>query len=132
MGEVFMSLVPYLLPLSAQIVALEDLDWFKEDRAKRFGMTIDEAFHTKKDGAPYFAAAKPGFEKVAQVLNAHKLDQGPFILGSQPCYADFYLVATLQMFSQVGVAGYEDFMKHAPPELRQLHEACQKWTLKQD
>lgn len=132
MGEVFMSLVPYLLPLAAQIVALGDLDWFKEDRAKRFGMTVDEAFHTKKDGSSSFEAAKPGFERVAQVLKAHKLDQGPFILGSQVCYADFYLVATLQMFSQMGEDAYEEFMKHAPPELRQLHYACQKWTARQD
>lgn len=132
MGEVFISLVPYLLPLSAHIVALEDLDWFKEDRAKRFGMTVDEAFHTKKDGSAYFEAAKSGFEKVAQVLKVHKLDQGPFILGSQPCYADFYLIATLQMFSQVGEDAYQDFMKHAPPELLELHEACRKWTARQD
>lgn len=132
MGQVFMSLVPYLLPFSAQIVALEDLDWFKQDRAKRFGMTIDEAFHTNKDGSSYFEAANPGFEKVAQVLKAHKLDQGPFILGSQPCYADFYLVATVQMFSQIGEDGYGEFMNHAPPELRQLHEACRKWTARQD
>lgn len=132
MGEVFMSLVPYLLPLSAQIVALEDMNWFKEDRAKRFGMTVDEAFHTHKDGSSYFEAAKPGFEKVVQVLKAHKIDQGPFILGSQPCYADFYLVATLQMFSQIGEEGYEEFIKYAPAELRQLHEACREWTVRQD
>lgn len=132
MGGVFMSLVPYLMQYAPNIVSPEDLEWFKADRAERFGMTVEEAFETEKDGAPYFEAAKPGFENCAKVLRSHKVDQGPFILGSQPCYADFYLVATMQMFTQMGEEGFAEFTKEAPPELKELHEACRKWTARQD
>lgn len=132
MGEVFMSVIPYFMPVVPELVAPEDLEWFKADRAKRFGMTIEEAFETERDAAPIFAAARPGFEKCAKILRGHKLDKGPFILGSQPSYADFYLAATMQMFKRGGDKRFAAFMNEAPPEMRGLHEACQQWTTKQD
>lgn len=131
MGAIFIALVPYLLPFAENVVSPDDIEWFKVDRAGRFGMSVEDAF-TEKDGSPYFAAAKPGFEKCTEVLRAHKLDQGPFILGSEACYADFYLAATTTMFKQTSEKAFAAFMKEAPSELKALHEACQKWTMKQD
>lgn len=131
-AEVFMRLVPYMLPYAPNMVAPEDVEWFKADRARRFGTTVEEAFDVEKDAAPYLAAAGPGFEKCAKVLQEHKVDQGPFILGSEPCYADFYLASTMQMFSRSGERTFAGFLEASPPEMRKLYEACQKWTTKQD
>ena len=132
MGEVFMALVVPLMPYATDIVSLEDMEWFKKDRAGRFGMTVEDAFNREKDPVPHLEAAKPAFEKVAQVLTAHKLDQGPFILGSVPCYADFYLMTTMQMFHQGSEEGFDLILRNAPPELKDLFKACQRWTTKQD
>ena len=132
MGEVFMALVPFLLQFVNNLVAPEDLDWFKADRAKRFGMTVEEAFETERDPAPIFEAAKSGFEKCRSVLRAHKVVQGPYILGSELCYADSYLVATTMMFERAGERSWSEFSKAAPVELIELHDACRTWTARQD
>lgn len=131
-GEVFRNLIPYLMPFAPNVVAPKDVEWFKVDRAKRFGMTVEEAFKVKPDGCPYYAAARAGFEKCATVLRVHKVDEGPFILGSEPCYADFYLAATMQMFNRIDGEMFTEFLNEAPPEMRGLHEARRKWTSKQD
>lgn len=132
MMKVFVPLVPYLLAIATnKLVAPQDLDWFKSDRASRFGMTIEE-YETEKDPDIAYAGAKPGFEECKQVLTVHKKDEGPFILGSVPCYADFYLAATIQMYRRAGAEIFARFIQEAGPELKRLHEACEKWTLKQD
>jgi glutathione S-transferase len=132
MSAVFMPLVPFLLMFAKNLVAPEDLDWFKADRAQRFGMTVEQAFETERDPAPILEAAKPGFEKCRNVLRVHKVDKGPYILGSEPCYADFYLVASTQMFNRAGERCWTEFSKAAPAELIELHDACRKWTARQD
>lgn len=132
MGQVFTGLVRYLLTKVDDIVAPEDLDWFKEDRARRFGMTIEEAFETEKELGPCLEAARPGMETCAEVLRANKVDQGPFILGSLPCYADFMMVASMQMLARLGGTMFEEFLGAAPDEMRKLYEACADWTRRQD
>lgn len=131
MGGVFMSLAPYLLPFGIHtLVAEEDVEWFKADRASRFGMTVEELM-TEKDAADAYKAAKPALEKCRDVLKGHKKDQGPFILGSEVSYADFYFVSTMQMFNRAGKEVFERFLLEASPEMRDLYEACEKWTLHQ-
>ncbi|KAF2168175.1 hypothetical protein M409DRAFT_21619 [Zasmidium cellare ATCC 36951] len=132
MGKVFMALAVPLMPYATEVVSLEDLEWFKTDRARRFGMTVEVAFDKSKDPVPHFVAAKPAFEECSRVLKAHKVDEGPFLLGSQPCYADFYFMTTLQMFHQSSKEGFALIMEYVPSELKNLFEACQKWTIKQD
>lgn len=132
MGETFMALALYLAPAVVDgIVASEDLVWFKEDRAKRFGMTVEELM-TPKDGSAAFAAAQSGLDKCRRVLTEHQKDRGPFILGSVPCYADFYLVSSMQMFRQCSREIFEQFLEEAGQEMRDLYHACEGWTLKQN
>lgn len=129
---VFVSLIPLMMSLGInKLIAPEDLEWFKQDRAKRFGMTVEELMAEKDPDAAY-TGAKAGFEKCKKVLTAHKKDDGPFILGSVPSYADFYLVSTMQMYKQAGPQLFDRFFEEAGPELRALFEACKKWTLRQD
>lgn len=126
---IFVAVIPYLAVMAVDnLVAPEDIEWFKADRAPRFGTTVDEMFGTKKEAAPFYAAAQPSFEKCAELLRKHKIDEGPFILGSEPCYGDFSLVALMQMFYQAGEHEWAKFIEACPVEMRRLHEACRPWT----
>lgn len=127
-GMIFMAVAPYFFYCAPNFVAPADLQWFKEDRSRRFHTTIEKAFETKKDPAPFFEAAKPGFAKLKEVLTKHKVDEGPFILGSKPCYADFTPVASIHMFSLAGEEAYTSFRNAAPKELLELYEASKQWT----
>jgi glutathione S-transferase len=110
MMKVFMPLVPYLAGLGMErLVAPVDIDWFKKDRAQRFGMTVEE-LDTPKDADAAYVAAKPGLEECKKVLTSHKKDDGPFILGSTPSYADFYFMATMQMFNRAGPDMFDRFI----------------------
>lgn len=131
MGAVFMSLVFYLAPsVIRNLVAEEDVEWFKADRASRFNMTVEE-LETEKNADDAYAAARPAFVKCQEVLRRHKKDEGPFILGSKPSYADFYFISTMQMFRQSDQQLFERFLQEAGPEMRELYKACEKWTIQQ-
>lgn len=129
---VFVPLIPYVAAIGVdKLVAPEDVEWFKTDRAARFGMTVTELI-SPKDPDTAFSGAKEGFEDCKRVLTVHKHDKGPFILGSLPSYADFYVVATMQMYKQADPKLFGRFVQEAGPEMEALYEACEKWTLKQD
>lgn len=130
--EVFLPLVPYLSPFVVKnLVAPEDVEWFKADRAPRFGMTVEEMMAGKDPEAAY-AAAKTGFDKIRALLKEHKKDEGPFILGSVPCYADLCLVSTTHMLNLCLMEEFERFLREAGSELRDLYRACEKWMVKRD
>lgn len=130
--KVFVALAPYFFYCTPNYIAPADVEWIKEDRAKRFNTTVEELFEKKRDPAPFFEAAKPKFEELREVLTKHKIDEGPFILGSKPCYADFIPVGQVQMFTRIGDEGYASYRDAAPRELLELYEACRKWTERQD
>jgi len=64
-------------------------------------------------------------------MREHKVDAGPFMLGSQVCYADFVIVAILQGLRTIGQDLFERFVSCAP-ELEKVWEACEPWLRKAD
>lgn len=130
--QVFIALVPALLPGTTSLVAAEDLEWFKADRAQRIGMTIEQAFEPQKDVSRHYAAVQPGFDACTKVLRDYKEEPGPFILGGKPCFADFIIAGVLRTVSRCGEEAFANFLKYAPTEFIELHEACSAWATKQD
>lgn len=121
MMGVFIPSGSYLTYVSMKnVVAPEDLDWFKKDRATRF-----EQFEEAKCPENSYALARPSFDKCTKGLTVHKLDEGPFISGSVPCYSDFSRVAKILMILCFG-PDIERFLEEAGSETTALYKACEK------
>ena len=131
MGQAFGQLLPYFMPkLARSVIVDEDIDWFHADRSARFGMPLDD-WEAQSGGDEAWEAAKPGFQRMAEVLTTHKRDEGPFIMGSTPCYGDFIFVAGIQMFRVVSEEAFERVVGH-DLALRKVYEASKQWVERDD
>ena len=121
-----LPLFPEFMPrIRDHLITEHSLPYWIRSRETLFGMSIDE-FTRTKGGEKAWEAAGPGLQAFSKLLSDHKLDSGPFILGSQVCYEDFVLVAFLEssrrtseeMFTRI--TGF-----HA--SIGSLYAACSKW-----
>lgn len=109
-----------------KLLVQEDVGWWKQDRAKRLGMSIEELLE-KKGGENAWQDAKKGFKKIERFLREHKQDEGPFAMGSRPSYADFVLLAFVEMARRFMVEDdLERFMSQVEG-LKAFHEAGKPW-----
>ncbi|KAK3720543.1 hypothetical protein LTR37_003592 [Vermiconidia calcicola] len=127
-GKVAFPLLPVFMPRIARDIILEEYaEWFAEARAQKLGMPLDELERTR-GGDQAWEAARPGLIELTQFLAEQKRDDGPFILGSQVCYADFLIVSMMEALRRIGQDLFERFIQvSGDHSLRKLHEACQRW-----
>jgi len=125
-GKASFPLIPVFIPrIGRDIIPPSASEHFYSTREKRFGMPLDE-LERQKGGAKAWEAAKPGLDELTAFLNEHKLDEGPFVLGSKVCYADFLIACMIESLRRIGPDLYDKFVEHHG-ELRALHEACKPW-----
>jgi glutathione S-transferase len=106
------------------------IDYFHAARSARFGMTLDE-LEARRGGEKAWEAAKPGLNALEALMGEHKVDEGPFVLGSRVSYADFVIVAVLEGFRRLGQDLF-DRVVEGREGLRGVWEACGEWMGKDD
>ncbi|KAJ5217235.1 glutathione s-transferase [Penicillium chermesinum] len=115
----------YMPLVAREIIDESTLPAFEKTREARFGMTLQEMEAKAGDGI--WDAAEPGFVAAGKLLSEHKVDEGPFILGSQVCYADFILVAMFEAFKRADQGMFERAIGRNAA-FQALYDACQEWV----
>ena len=90
-----------------------------------------DQLEAEKGGDAAWEAAKAGFKHMADLLTNNKKDEGPFIMGSTPCYGDWVIVAAVQMFKAFDEESGERFVRQEPA-VRKMYEASKQWVEKDD
>ena len=131
LGQAINPLMPvFMARVHRGIITDAELDWFRQDRERRCGMSLEQ-WEGEKGGETAWKAAGPGFEQLSKVLKEYKQDEGPFILGSKPCYTDFAVAGPAEFFLQTGQDMYERLVGNVEG-LRELHDACKPWFERND
>ncbi len=126
LDKIVFPLIAVFMPRVPRTMLVESsVDWFREAREKTFGNLDD--MERERGGDKAWAAAKPGFEEMDKFLTEHKVDEGPFVKGSQVSYSDFMIMSLLEGFRRIGKDIFEGFVAQEK-RLGDLHEACKKWT----
>ena len=75
-------------------------------------MTLEESAAKKRGEDVWRADEAVGgpFEAVKEQLNAHKLDEGPFVLGSKFSYRDCIEASFFECFSRADLTSYVRLM----------------------
>ncbi|KAK0258366.1 hypothetical protein LTR35_018164 [Friedmanniomyces endolithicus] len=124
-------LFPVFMPHIGRSVIREDsVVWFRENRQKNYGMTLEE-FEASKGGELAWKAAEAKAGLLKELLADHKLDEGPSILGSTPTYADFMLVGLLEGLRRIGQDVFERVVGW-DGKLGQLYDVCRPYLAKDD
>lgn len=115
----------YLPRISRNLITTSSIPTFQRTREERSGMTLFE-MESSKGGEKAWQAAEPGLAATKAILEEHKKDDGPFILGSQVCYADFIIAANFLAAKRAGddmfdrIIGWDSsFSSH--------YRACEAW-----
>ena len=127
-GKAIGPLVPVFMPrIGRGIIVDSCYDWFQETRGKRFGMPLDD-LEKAKGGEQAWEAARPGLQELKAFMREHKTDAGPFVQGSEVCYADLMICSTIEALKRIGPDLFEKAMEvYDGDDLRRLHEACGAW-----
>lgn len=72
-------------------------------------------------------AVSEGMKEVGELMRTNAAD-GPFVLGAQPSYTDFFIAGSLQSARVVDEAVFERHMKYA--EYKEVYEACLPYMAK--
>lgn len=136
-GEAYQAVVLTSMPLftlymphvARNVIEESTVPAFEATRQKKFGMSI--ADFEKKGGEHVWVAAEPGFAAMKALLTKHKRDEGPFIHGSQVCYADFILVSAMEGFKRVGGGMFERVVAKEQV-FSALYDASRAWVERAD
>ncbi|KAJ5093086.1 glutathione s-transferase [Penicillium angulare] len=124
---IYVPLFPIYMPrVAREVIDKSTVPAFAKSREARFGMTLEEMEGLRGEEQAW-EAAKPGFEAMGKLLRERKEDEGPFIHGSQLCYADFVLVAVFEAFQRVGSDMFEKAIG-MDPSFGKLYDACEAWV----
>ena len=105
------------------------VEYFEQARAKTFGMPLSELEKTR-GGEKAWEAARPGLEELRDFIDSSKKDLGPFLQGSEVCYADFMIATLMESLRRIGEDLYENFVAVAADDsVQKIHSACQKWMV---
>lgn len=115
----------YMPCIARNVIPESTVPYFAASREKIFGMSLEELEKTK-GGEQAWIAARPGFAAMKALTVDHKQDDGPFIRGSQVCYADFVLLAGLEALKRAGDDMFEKAVA-AEPELKEYYAAAGDW-----
>lgn len=116
----------------SEIITEEEKEWFRKDRESRGSAMMGrdhislEEWEKETGGKGSFEASEPGMAKLSKLLRDHKRDNGPFILGSQVCYADLMVGGLAEAFRRIGDGAYEKLMESVVG-LKELCESCSLW-----
>lgn len=95
-------LIPVFMPrIPRTVIRPSSLAYFTAARAARFGMPLDQ-LEEERGGEQAWKVASAGLDDWEAIMGQFKVDEGPFVLGSQVSYADFMLVAVLEGFRRIG------------------------------
>ncbi|TGO49938.1 hypothetical protein BOTNAR_0411g00060 [Botryotinia narcissicola] len=123
-----LSIRPLWLPLLAKGL-LNDASraYFEETRKERVGMDIYE-YGEKEGKEERWRDAEPVVRELGKLL---KTKGGTFIEGGTPTYADFFIVATLQMMNRIDVKIFARLVE-MEDSLGKVHAACKPWLKRDD
>lgn len=125
------ALRPVLLPAVRRGVLREpSASWFAEDRERRFGKSLDQ-LEREEGGEKAWDAVGPALGGLQAQLERHRVDKGPFVLGSAVSYGDFLVAGVFEWIRRADAALFERIVSLAPV-FKSHHEACNPWLARDD
>lgn len=127
LAKISLPLIPVFMPLIHRTIIPESASaYFHSTRSARFGMPLEQ-LEREKGGQQAWEAAKPGLEDLCTFIRGTKKDEGPFVLGSQVCYADFMIAGMVESLLRISETELFERFVEGSPEVRAVWEGCRVW-----
>ena len=77
----------------------------------------------------YWKEADQEIRSIGDMIQSHKAE-GPYVLGAEPSYTDFFIAGSLQSARMVDEGVYRRIVRY--PGYQEVYEACQPYMQKVD
>lgn len=126
------ALAPNVMPrIPERLLNPRSEEYFRATRAKRFGMPLEELARSPMAGEKAWESAKPSIDELIAILHEH--EDGPFVLGKTPSYADLILAGFWSFAKKLDKDG--DLFERGmgiDGAVRKHWEACQVYLERDD
>jgi glutathione S-transferase len=117
-----------LMPREIRILSPRSQAYFRRTREAALGHGLEDLIAGDKEEGVWKAVADDA-KAAGELMRTHR-DEGPFVLGAQPSFTDFFIAGALQNARVVDEAVWERCMGY--PGYREVYEACELWMEKKD
>ncbi|KAJ4200785.1 hypothetical protein NW759_015811 [Fusarium solani] len=117
-----------VMPREIYILSPQAQEYFRSTREASLGRRLEDLLDPKKEEQAWAAVADK-MRLVGELMLTHKVD-GPFVLGAQPSYTDFFIAGSLQSARVVDEVVFQRCIKY--PGYHNIYEACLPYMQKKD
>lgn len=100
--------------------------YFRSRAETALGKSLEELLDSDREDQDW-KAADGDIRAVSELMQTHKAN-GPFVLGAQPSYVDFFIAGSLQCTRVVGEGVFQRYMEY--PGFKEIYEACLPYMVK--
>lgn len=117
LGKVFQTSV---MPREVRILSPRAQEYFRHTREASLGHSLEDLLDPDKEEQEW-RTVDNSIRAVGELIQTHNA-KGPFVLGGQPSYTDFFIAGSLESARVVDQSVFQRFMKY--PGYIEVHEAC--------
>lgn len=115
-------------PRELNILSPHAQEYYRRTREAALGHPLEDLIEPTRE-EKVWEEAGPGMLEVGELLQTNKAE-GPFVLGREPSYTDFYVVGALMSAQVVDEGVFERVV--AFPGFKGLFDACEVYARKRD
>ena len=115
-----------VMPREMGILSPRAQEYFRRTREASLGHPIEDLLANEDQS---WEAVGNGMRAVGELMQTHKAD-GPFVLGAQPSYTDFFIAGSLQCARVVDESVFQRTFQHHG--FKEIYEACLPYMEKKD
>ena len=117
-----------VMPREANILSERAGAYFRQSREAALGHRLEDLLDSDKEEQAWKAAGA-GMRAISELMATHK-DDGPFVLGARPSYADFRITGVLQAARMVDEGVWKRIVAY--PGFGGIYEGCLPYMEKKD
>lgn len=109
-----------VLPREINILSPRSQAYFRRNAEAAIGHPLEELLDSNREEEDWKAAAEH-IKAVGELIRTNSAD-GPFVLGAQPSYIDFFIAGSLECARVVDEGVFQRYMVY--PGFKEVYEAC--------
>ncbi|KAM0259812.1 hypothetical protein ACHAPA_010558 [Fusarium lateritium] len=115
-------------PREILILSPRSQEYFRAKTEAQLGCKLEDSIDQEKEEKAW-ADVEKKMESLGELMITNKAD-GPFLLGAEPSYTDFFIAASLQSTRIVDEGVFQRCIVY--PGFKAIYEACLPWMEKKD
>ncbi|KAM0338317.1 hypothetical protein ACHAPU_011369 [Fusarium lateritium] len=122
------ALMVSITPREVLILSPRSQEYFRARKEAQFGCKLEDLLDQEREEKAW-ADVEDKMQDLSELMMTNQGD-GPFLLGAQPSYTDFFIAGSLQSSRTIDESIFQRCIKYAG--FKSIYEACLPWMERKD